>query len=332
MRILLVVCIAVIAGLIFYVIDLRSDLEAIRATVQTAQDAERKATAEAEPLRKDVVRLTAERDEHRAAAKQLVAEGKAAPAKKEEKPMLENLLGAFGQLVDSPEAKTMMRREAVTEARKKFGELLKKWNLSKADADLFLEMVSDQEMASQETMIALFSKGTTSPEKLEEGVKKATAAQEESRTRMKSLLGDERYAEWEKSNDEAREKESTRGYREHLTEAGVTLNDTQHAELAKIVKAERLASGFKDGPEKEAEEMAMMSKGITDAGIAEARKKNETYQARVLQKATGVLTPDQVNSLQEAFRQENDEQDLSYKMIRNFMPPKATATPAVPAK
>jgi hypothetical protein len=328
MRILLVICFAVILGLGFYVFDLRSELETVRASVQAAQEGERKSAAEVEPLRRNVERLTAERDEHRATAKELAANPNSTSGGKKDKPDLAGFLGGVGQLFDSPETKTMMRRESAKEVRKKFADLLKKWNLSKTDSDLFLEMVTDIELSSADAIFGLLGKGESTPEKMAESMKESAAAQDESRARLKGLLGEARYEEWEKSNEAATTAMATDSYRDHLAEAGVVLSETQHADLAKLVKAERAASGMKDGPEKEAEDMAMISKGLTDAQIAKMRQESEAYQARVAQKAAGFLSPDQVNALQDAFKQENEATDFGLKMIRKFLPADGKKDPA----
>lgn len=55
-----------------------------------------------------------------------------------------------------------------------------------------------------------------------------------------------------------------------------------------------------------------------DAALENWLKQEETYQQRVLQNATQVLNPDQVNTLRESFKQQLDMQRFGIKMSKEM--------------
>ena len=69
----------------------------------------------------------------------------------------------------------------------------------------------------------------------------------------------------------------------------------------------------------EADELNLLTSNMTDESIAKLRKVSEERQSRIIQKAGSILTPDQVSGLQSAFREENDEQESSMKMVKQLL-------------
>lgn len=77
------------------------------------------------------------------------------------------------------------------------------------------------------------------------------------------------------------------------------------------------------------EELSSVATGTaTDEQIATLRKTTEERQSRITQKASAFLSPDQLNGLQTAFREENDEQESSLKFVREM---RKGANPGAPA-
>jgi hypothetical protein len=315
---------AVSIGLGVYVVSLRSELGTLRRALDearvardTAQKNEEVARGRVAPLQENVARLTAERDGLRGSP------GAAAPAAAVTKPGAENPLGAFAQTFATPEMRQMVRKEALKDARKGFADLIKKWNLSAADADQFLEFIADRDSADASDAMSMLAGGKLDEKAIAEQEKRQEKAKEESNTHLKALLGEQRYAEFEAANARREELNAVSAYRDHLESAGTPLSDEQRSTLAKIVKAEK-----PDENDWKAEDVDFFTKGMTDEQIGKIRQRQEAAQARIAQQAASFLSPDQVNALQAAFRTENEEQDMALKLARNLF--QAAPAPAPP--
>ena len=319
---------AACVGISFYAFSLRSDLAALRGELEVMKaerDGARKgeviAKGQLAPLQENVARLAAERDQLRSGSTQAAANPDpttvAAPAS-------EFTLGAIAQTFATPEMRQMVRREALSEARKGFADLLKKWTLSPAETDQFLEFVADRDSADASDALAMLATGKLDAKSIAEQEAKQTKSREENNARLKSLLGDERYAEFTAADAREAEIKAVSTYRDHLESAGTPLTADQRSALAKIVTKEK-----PDENDWQPEDVEFFTQGMTDAQITKLRQRHEASHTRITQQATSFLSPDQIVALQSAFRSEIEEQDLALKMARTFF---QSAAPAPAAK
>lgn len=297
------------AALAFYAIFLRTELAALHAEltgIRTERDAAKRneeiARGESAPAQDNVARLAPRGDEmpneERTAA--AAADG-------------DQVLSGLAQTFAGPEMRQLVRREALTDAKKGFADLLKEWKLPPADADTFLQFVADRDSADASDALSMLATGKLDERSIAEQEERQAKAKEESDARLKALLGDERYAEFEAANARREELKAVSPYRDHLESAGVPLTDEQRGALAKIVKAEK-----PDENDWQKEDVEFFTRGMTDAQMMKLRQREEAAQARITQQAASFLSPDQVNALQAAFRAELEEQDFALKLARNL--------------
>jgi hypothetical protein len=317
---------AICAGLGFYAIHLQSELSGLRAQLDAAR-AERDGTrkgvevAQSRP-QEDLQRLTTNHDRLDSGAG---ADATTDPRSKTlAEPADAQPAGTFAQAFATPEMRQIVRREALTDARKGFSDLLKKWNLSGAEADQFLEFVADRDSADASDALAMLATGKLDEKSIAEQDAKQEKAKQENNARLKALLGDERYAEFAEADAREAEIKAVSKYRDHLESAGTPLTNDQRSALAKIVTAEK-----PDENDWQPEDVEFFTKGMTDAQLMKLRQRLESAQARISQQAAGFLSPDQIAALQAAFRSEVEEQDLTLKMARTFI---QNAAPAAVAK
>jgi hypothetical protein len=225
----------------------------------------------------------------------------------------EQPFAAFAQTFGSPEMRQFARREALNDARKGFADLIKKWNLPAAEADQFLEFVADRDSADASDALAMLATGKLDAKSIAEQEARRSATRKENNARLKALLSDRQYAEFEAADARAAEKKAISSYRDHLESAGAPLTSEQRSALAKIVKKEK-----PDENDWQPEDVEFFTQGMTDAQLMKLRLRLEAAHARITQEATGFLSPDQVAALQGAFRSEVEEQDLALKMARTL--------------
>lgn len=323
-QIILPILAAACIGLALYVVSLKSELSALRrdlASARTERDATRKeeavARAQLTPLRENVARLTAERDRLQAAPPSNGATP--SPSQTADQPP-----GPFAQTLATPEMRQMIHREALGDARKGFADLLKTWNLSPAEADQFLQFVADRDSADGSDALAMLATGKLDAASLAEQEARQDRMRKENNARLKELLGDERYAEFEAADARAAQRKAISSYRDHLEAAGAPLTEQQRADLASIVMKEK-----PDENDWQPEDVEFFTQGMTDAQLLKVRQRLEAAHARISESATAFLSPDQVSALQDAFKNEVEEQDLALKMVRTWL---QNAAPAGAAK
>ena len=313
---IITVCLATAcAGLGLYAVTLRSDLAGLRGELLGARlerDGARKGEEAARerliPLQENVARLTTERDQLRKGSVAPQPEPAQIPA-----PVNAHPMEALAQTFATPEVQQMVRREALTDARKGFADVLKKWNLSPAETDQFLQFVADRDSADASDALAMLASGKLDEKSITEQEARQDAARKENNARLKALLGDARYAEFEAADALATERKAISAYRDHLESAGVPLTSEQRSALARIVTKEK-----PDENDWHPEDVEFFTQGMTDAQMLKMRQRQEAAHARITQQATGFLSPDQVAALQAAFRSEVEEQDLALKMARTI--------------
>jgi hypothetical protein len=302
----------------YVVLSLRNELAAIRrelAGARMERDVARKneevARAQLVPLQDNVARLIAEHDATGNGSLGTAGLGEggtaAAPPKDDQLP------GGVAQTFAAPEMRQMVRMEALTKAKKGFKDLLKQWNLPPADAEQFLQFVADRDSADSSDALAMLATGKLDEKSIAEQEQRQAKAKEESNARLKSLLGDERYAQFEAANARREQLQAVSSYRDHLEAAGAPLTNEQRDALAKIVITEK-----PDENDWHQEDVEFFTQGMTDSQLAKIRQRQEAAQARIAQQSADFLSPDQVNALQAAFRAELEEQDLALKLARTL--------------
>jgi hypothetical protein len=317
LRILVFALVIATIGLAVYLVSLRKEvgelrqqLVATRIESESARKAEMAARGEVAPLKENVARLTAERDQFRAnpnAGSTVSGEG----AKEREG----GVWSAFSEMFTEPAMKQIMRSQSVTEAKKGFSDLLKQWNLRPEVADQFLQMVADRGVSEEIDALALMTSGKFDPKSLAEERQKQDQAKEEIDHRLKDLLGEARFAEYQAFDARRQELERTATYREHLEAEGVALSEQQSAALGKILKAE---TPEPDDITLQKEELDFFTKGMTDELMGKVRQKYEAMHTRIVDQAAAFLNPDQINALQSAFRNEDEEAVMALQLVRNI--------------
>ncbi len=311
-RVLTICFLVVSMALAWWALELQSKLvfkelevRTLRKERDAAQAAEKRARADIAPLQEDVARLKKERDD----AQTTASASPAAPVED----VNAGLLGGLLKQMDSPEMKNMMRSQELAAVRKEYAALLKRWNLPPADAETVLNFLTDREMGAGLDALSAFGPNGA-PSDLAEKIEKR---QSENKERLKTLLGAERMAELESFEQEKGRADVIARYAEHLDITGSPLNPQQRTQLAELIRAETGTDTERAAAE--AAEMKLIAGGVTDETIAKMRKDSETQQSRIIQKAGSILTPDQVSGLQSAFREENDEQESSMKMVKQLL-------------
>jgi hypothetical protein len=244
--------------------------------------------------------------------------GTAAPAK------AAGPMEGFVKMFKTEEGKKMLRSQNETKTRMMFGSLVKGLNLSSADGDLVMSLLTDRSTKLSEAVFAATdaSLNATNEERLTALSTAAEMVRSDYDQKLKATLGDAKF-------QQMKDEEGTVGDRFALSltqsQSGpAPLNDDQRAAMLKIMSDTRktLPPPVFDPT---GQDVAQGLRALQDDTSEERHLSQESvYQQKVIQAAAGTLDPDQVNALQKGFERSLELQKFRIEMSKQmFLPPKA---------
>ena len=322
---------------------LREQIDSLTAE----RDAARKAQAEiarmkaaADIAQENVARLTAERDAALARAKNLPAGGAPVPQTGAPQPAGEKAAGgmmeSFAKMFSTEEGKKMMRAQMGMQLKMMYGGLAKELKLDPKVADQVMALLGDRQMAMTEASFAAMKNGAMDEAAAKEIAAKTAGLKTEYDGKLKTVLGDDGVTQLNKYERTLGDRMMLNMHEQQFAAAGSPLDAGQRDSLLQIMQAERLKTppGVFDASNAgdPGKQMAALR---DDAAVESWLKQEEDYQRRVLQAATQTLNPDQVNALQESFKQQLEMQKFGMKMSKEMFqapPSGATGSPPPAAK
>lgn len=324
------------------VADLRRQLATITAERDAALADTARAKAGVELATENITRLTAERD---AAVERAKKSGSPPPfpvatnpAKSADESGGKSMMQGIAKMFETEDGKKMMRAQMAMGIKMQFGGLAKDLKLDPTVADQVMALVADRQAAMSEMAFALMKDGA-----LDEGGAKAMGAKGEALKKeydekLRAVLGEDGMKQLTEYERTLGDRMMLSMHEQQFTSAGAPLEQTQRDALLQIMKEERLktpASVFDSN--NQSDPSKAFSKLKDDAAVEKWIAQEEEYQRRVLQAAPGMLNPDQVNALQQSFKQQLEMQRFGVKMSKEMFKggsgaPNVNASPAaVPA-
>jgi hypothetical protein len=209
-----------------------------------------------------------------------------------------------GQVADNPTDRPRSRDErdgrgrggAQGMMRRVFGDVITKMNLSEEDQNKLSELLAARGQSASDIVRQAAQNGQTDPAALVAAIKAKNAENDQ---QISALLGSQ-YAEFKAVQDSASDRNVLGRFNEQMTQSGSTLQDYQSTALNQVMSEERLKT----------QSGVMGAVGYFDPRVAAALPKSEVdsyiasqqqYYDNVLNRASGVLTPDQQKALSDSF-------------------------------
>jgi hypothetical protein len=321
---------------------LQRQIAELRADTASKADELARAQAEIEELRRKVanrqeviVQLETRNKEIAASNPGGAAEGAAKEGEKGKEG-----LGDFGKMVGKmftdPDMKKVMRSQQSMAISMMYGDLAKELGLAPDDAKQVMDIITERQMAMAEKGMQMFGKGQTDGASIEDAGKQVQADKAQYDGQLESILGKDGFAKFSEYERTVGDRMILQQYKQSFTASGVPLSDQQSAGLMGIMKEERL----KQPPsplDAGGQDIAGAMKALQDdQGLDKMLADQERFNQRVLDRARGVLSPDQILPFENAQKQWLDMQKFGMKMGREFMKGGGqnapSAPPAPPAK
>lgn len=220
----------------------------------------------------------------------------------------------IGKMMKDPAMREMMREQQKAMINMMYGGLFKEMNLSPEERDKLKELLTESQMGKVAAAQGLF--GGVQDEATTAASKQAVAdAKKQTEADIKALLGGERYAQYEDYQKNVGDRMQLDQLKNQLAGENVPLRDEQNAQLLQIMKEEKLALP----PVISSEQSEMPDKDtFTAQKMDEQLKWTEQYNARVAERAKGVLTPEQFINYQKFQEQQASMQKLGMQMARQM--------------
>jgi hypothetical protein len=223
-----------------------------------------------------------------------------------------------------------MQSQMARDIKKQYSDLARQLKLSPQETEQVMALLADHatSMLGDGNPFE-FLQAANDEAAMKKLTEKSEALDKEYEAKLKTVLGEEKFKalkEYEGTIGERQALADT--YAPHLADAGVPLQAEQRDQLLGIMLAERKKSPPSPFDEHAKPEVAL--RALTDDS---SLKDEQDYQRRVLQAAPRVLSPEQVNALQDAFKESTETQELIMKMTRTMAKkPEAPAPAPAPTK
>ncbi len=313
--------------------QLNKEVLAMTAASQEARSAADALKLELAAAKENIERLKAERDAALAKSKaggpaEAGAPSSTAAAKNEGEGL--QGFGAFAKMFESEEGRKMMKTQTMMATRMMYGELGKRLGLSPQDADQLLALLGERQGALSEAGMKRMANGQLDEATGKQIAEENKAIQAEYDSKLKAILGEEKFGQMKEYEKTLGDRMMMTQYEQSFNAAGVPLGGEQRESLLKIMADERKKSPpspFDNSGQDMARNMAAMR---DDANFEKHFEQEAAYQQRVLDAATTVLNPDQINALRQGFQQWGEMQKFGMKMMQGMMKGNS-AKPAAPA-
>ena len=281
-----------------------------------------KLQAELDDFKANNARLTRERDDAQARNKELAANGNgskpaATPAAGGQQPDFRNMIQGFARQMDDPDVRKTMKAQQQQQISNMYESLFKKLNLSEEESKLVAELLADRNFTAMDKGRKLLG-GKMDDASLKEMRKEIEGVKLESDSKLKGMLGEEKFAEMTTFEQTVGDRRSLDGVARSFSRKNLALEDTQKEALGNIMREERLKSPSNEIPDMGGGPgMAML---MTDEEAKARQAQEEAYQTGVLNRAGQAgLSPDQVSGLKDSFAEQNQRRAMSRIMGRAFL-------------
>jgi hypothetical protein len=239
---------------------------------------------------------------------------------------------AFAKMFESEEGRKMMKSQGAMMTRMMYSDLARVLKLSPQDAEQVMAMLNDRQSAMSEGQFKFMGEGKFDEATAKQMGEQSAEVKKDYDAKLKGLLGEQKFQEMQDYERTLGDRMALTQYETQFSAAGVPLKTEQRDALLGIMARERKNSPppiLDNTGQDPAKSFAAMR---DDASVEKYFAQEEEYQRRVMAAATkgpNPLSPDQVNALQQGFKQFGEMQKFGMKMMQQMI--KEGGAPGAPA-
>jgi hypothetical protein len=217
----------------------------------------------------------------------------------------------LGKMMKDPAMREMVRGQQKVAINQMYAGMFKELNLTPEEKEKMTSLLTDAQMRNVESAQGLFGKADEAA--AEETRKNIEEGKNQTDAELKAMLGDERFAKYEEYQKNLGERMQLDQLKTNLETANLPLQEQQSAQLLQIMKEEKAAV-----PPVIPSDNTPLGKNMKELMTQENIKKQmhwmEDYNRRLLERANGVLTPEQMKQYKEFQDQQFNLQKFGLKM------------------
>ena len=231
------------------------------------------------------------------------------------------------KMFDDPAMRESKRKQMKTMINKQYGALFKELNLTPEEREKFTELLLDKQMAAGSRAADLFDANATNRVETVDALKDDAKDTEAS---LKELLGEDRFAQYQDYTKSLADRMALDQFRQSLSD-GAELGEGQAAQLLQVMREERsqmpreLESAMKGNG-------ADLRKMMDGDAMEKVLQFQEEMNQRVLQRSAGILSPEQLQQLEEFQTQQLNMQKLGIQMMKGMFGSESQGSTAAPAR
>ena len=226
--------------------------------------------------------------------------------------------GSFGQMLKGmlkdPKTKGMMRSQQEMQITMMYGDLVTELGLSEEDGAALTKLLVDRQMAVMELSIPLMD-ATADEAERDEASAKVKAETGRYEDLIKAFLGAERAAKYDAYHKTLSERITLGQFKRQTQNLDTALSDHQFTQMMEAMKEEREAFTFtRDVGQNRDFDPSVFEKAVLDTYF----KEKEQLDGRIVTRASGILTPEQLDAFKTFQANQRAMQKMSMEMARNM--------------
>ncbi len=299
-------------------------IASLEKSARDALDAANKAKDDLASEQANVARLKKERDEAQGESKSVAAgngeEGAKPAAGQQPQFDMRNMLGNLAKGFDDPEQRKVMKSGIQQMVGSFYDKRLQQMGLSEADSKLVAEILGERNFMAMDKGRAILA-GKTDEASIAQIRKEIEATKTEYDGKVRAVMGEEKFRELSTYEQTIGDRRAVDGLARSFERKGQPLDDSQREKLTAIMVEERMKSPSNEIPDLGGGPGMQMLMSDTEAKAKQQQE--EAMQQRVAGRASEAgLSPDQVNTLVESQKRQNDMKAMGRTFSRAFLMPK----------
>jgi hypothetical protein len=225
-------------------------------------------------------------------------------------------MAAMTALMNSPEFIKLLSTQQKGLIESRYAALFKKLNLTPAELDKFKSLIMDRQNAVNDVMTAAREQGLNGRNSRDQVRNLIEAAQAEVDASMRTLLGDQRYDQYQNYEATSSQRNTVSQLSSRLSYSQTPLTEAQTDQLVGLLSSDTSAvfpEGF-GGPGG--------GRGMLGGGMG--GESSALITATTLQQAQGILSQPQLAVLQSLYEEQQAQQQINKLMRSTFRPPNST--------
>ena len=225
----------------------------------------------------------------------------------------------FGKMMKDPKMKEMLRQQQGAALKQMYGEFSKSKNMDAQQSDQFFALLMEKQWGGMEEGMDVFNGVEKTKEESAAASQAALEKTAETDRKLRMLLGEGGYANYKDYEKTIGERMTLNSMRQQLAVNSAPLADDQAKSLLAVMIEERAKTPASPLTSIDGNPREKMR------ALATSNNSDQFYQAeadlnqRVLNRASGILKPEQFSALESFQKQQLEMQKMGMEMAKSLM-------------